>query len=325
MMMNHKALIEEKLEKALKKAGYEVDSRSIVLEQPKQENFGDIATPVAMNLAKIAKKAPRLVAEEIVQNFEPDASVVEKIEIAGPGFINFYLAPLLLQQTIHDVLKQGAEFGKSEFGGGEKIQFEFVSANPTGPLNVVSARAASVGDVLANIYRTTGFDIKKEYYVNDAGRQIRLLGESLNARFLTEIGQETPIPEDGYHGDYLRDLARQMAESDAESLKSLPETERIPLFSEKALSYMLDQHRQSMHEFGVDFDVWFHESELRKNEEHLKVLQRLEQSGHTCEKDGAIWFKSTDYGDEKDRVLVTSKGRPTYFLVDGFSPRKQIF
>ena len=309
--------IQKTLKKTLDSLGFDVsDEKLLTLEKPKQENFGDIATTVAMILAKTAKKAPRKIAQDIIDNFQIDPFFVEKIEIAGPGFINFYLAPSCLQQSMLEILEQGKDYGRSDAGKGEHIQLEFVSANPTGPLNVVSARAASVGDVLVNLFNAAGYKAEREFYINDAGRQIQLLGASLNARYLTELGQETPIPEDGYHGAYLVDLAREIVGKDGDAYKSLPETDRSDQLGQKALEYMIDGHRRSMERFGVVYEQWFRESALRDSNEHLNILDQLKKFGYTYEQDDAVWFKSSEFGDEKDRVLVTGDGRPTYFLVD---------
>lgn len=308
--------IQNNLQKAFEKLGFDVEEKLLQLEQPKQDNFGDIASTAAMSLARVAKKAPRLIAQDIIDNFDIDPFYIDKIEIAGPGFINFYIAPSCLQQMVLDILQAGDEYGKSAIGKGEHIQLEFVSANPTGPLNVVSARAASVGDVLANLLNAAGYEAKREFYVNDAGRQIRLLGESLSARYMTELGDDTPVPEDGYHGDYLRDLAKQLVAEEGDVYQHKDEKERAELFSQKALQFMLKRHQKSMETFGVNYDVWFRESELRQTDEHLAILEHLEQNGYTYKEDDALWFKSSEFGDEKDRVLVTGDGRPTYFLVD---------
>ncbi len=309
--------IQQNLKKALEQLGFDTsDPKIVLLEKPKQDNFGDVATTAAMTLARLAKKAPRAIAQDIIDHFEIDPFYVEKIEIAGPGFINFYLAPSCLQKMVLDILEAGAEYGKSDIGKGERVQLEFVSANPTGPLNVVSARAASVGDVLANLMNAAGYNARREYYVNDAGRQIRLLGESLSARYLTELGDETPVPDDGYHGDYLRDLATAIVAEEGDIYKETDDNERAELFSRKALQFMLDRHKKSMQTFGVQYDVWFRESDLRQTDEHLALLEKLERDGYTYKEDDAIWFKSSEFGDEKDRVLVTGDGRPTYFLVD---------
>ncbi|MBN1560904.1 arginine--tRNA ligase [candidate division KSB1 bacterium] len=309
--------IQSVLSKTLETLGFEtIDPRLLLLEKPKQENFGDIASTAAMNLAREAKRAPRVIAQEIIDHFEIDPFYIDKIEIAGPGYINFYLAPACLQAMIADIRRAGENYGKSDIGRGQRIQLEFVSANPTGPLNVVSARAASVGDVLANLFSAIGFAVAREYYVNDAGRQVKLLGESLAARYLTALGRPTPVPADGYHGDYLNHLAMQIIATRGEAFLAMAEEERDNSLGEMALEHMLQRHRKSLETFGVHFDVWFRESTLRESEEHLAILDRLKSSGHTFEKDEAVWFRSSEFGDEKDRVLITSDGRPTYFLVD---------
>jgi arginyl-tRNA synthetase len=309
--------IQTTLKKTLESLGFDVsDAKLLTLEKPKQENFGDIATTVAMLLAKVAKKAPSQIAEDIISNFDIDPFFIEKIEIAGPGFINFYLAPTCLQHSMLDIFEQGKEFGKSDFGKDEHIQLEFVSANPTGPLNVVSARAASVGDVLANLLNAAGYKAEREFYINDAGRQIKLLGASLSARYLTELGEETPIPEDGYHGEYLVELAREIVSKDGNTFQALPDEERSELLGQRALEYMINRHQHSMQRYGVTYEQWFRESILRESNEHLKILEQLKASGFTYKKEDAVWFKSSEFGDEKDRVLITSDDRPTYFLVD---------
>ncbi|MDZ7317033.1 MAG: arginine--tRNA ligase [candidate division KSB1 bacterium] len=315
--MRPQEYIQEILQKALSELGYpNEDERLFLLEKPKQEGFGDAASTIAMALAKPLRKPPRVLAEEIVSRLQPDPFYIEKIEIAGPGFINFYLAPSCLQQAVLEIVREGEAYGQSRHGRRKRLQLEFVSANPTGPLNIVSARAAAVGDVLTNLLNACGYDAKREYYVNDAGRQIELLGASLAARYLTELGHPTTIPEEGYHGEYLRDLARLIIQQEGDAYLSLNTEERNRLFSRKALSYMLERHQRSMTAFGVHFDRWFLESSLRETDEHLKTLEKLRRSGFTYESDGAVWFKSSAFGDEKDRVLVTSDGRPTYFLVD---------
>jgi len=309
--------IQNRIAQALVKLGFDIsDEKLLILEKRKLENFGDIATTVALSLAKSAQRPPREIAQQIVDAFEIEPSIIERIEIAGPGFINFYLSPSCLQQSVIDIIRSAEQYGRSNKGDNKRVQLEFVSANPTGPLNIVSARAASVGDVLVNLLNMCGYQAQREFYVNDAGRQIELLGESLAAQYLTELGQPTPIPQEGYHGEYLRELARMLISAEGDVYLHLSTAERNRQFAQKALLYMLNRHQQTMEHFGVHFDVWFKESRLRETNEHLAVLQRLEISGHTYEQDGAIWFKSSAFGDEKDRVLLTNDGRPTYFLVD---------
>lgn len=309
--------IQAHLKTSFEKLGFDINDPSLyTLEQPKQENFGDLACTAAMTLARIEKKAPRDIAQEIVDHYELDPFYIDRLEIAGPGFINFYLAPTCLQHSVLEIVAAGDDYGRCSIGGGERVQLEFVSANPTGPLNVVSARAASVGDVMTNLLNAAGYRAVREYYVNDAGHQVHLLGLSLDARYLTALGEETAVPEDGYHGEYLRELANEIVQTNGGSFKNLPEAERHNTFSQKALEYMLDRHKKSMDTFGVHFDVWFRESQLRRTKSHLDILKKLKAAGYAYEKDEAVWFKSSEFGDEKDRVLVTGDKRPTYFLVD---------
>lgn len=309
--------ISNELKKVLDSLGFDTqDNRLFALEIPKAENHGDLASTVPLSLAKLAKQPPRKIAETIVEKFNVDPFYVKQIEIAGPGFINFHLAESCLQQAILDILEQGSQYGVSNAGRGERIQLEFVSANPTGPLNVVSARAASVGDVLANLLNAAGYDVEREFYVNDAGRQINLLGQSLSARYMAELGEDTAVPEEGYHGEYLVDLARDIIRKEGDVYRELGDKERAKRFSQKALETMIARHQTSMSTFRVNYDVWFRESSLRKKEAHLNVLERLKSAGYTYERDDAVWFQSSEFGDEKDRVLITSDKRPTYFLID---------
>ncbi len=315
--MTPQQYLQESLKETLVDLGYATgDERLFNLEKPKQEGFGDAASTAALSLAKAVGRPPRQIAAEIVARFPRDPFYLEKIEIAGPGFINFTFAAGCLQQAVLEIVRAGDAYGRSSRGRGRRVQLEFVSANPTGPLNIVSARAAAVGDVLTNLMNACGYNAAREFYINDAGRQIDLLGASLAARYLSELGRETPVPEEGYHGDYLRDLARLIIEQEGNAYLNMGDEERNRLFSRKALQHMLERQRRSMDAFGVQFDVWFSESTLRQSEEHLKVLAKLRDSGFTYESDGAVWFKSSAFGDEKDRVLMTQDGRPTYFLVD---------
>jgi arginyl-tRNA synthetase len=301
----------------LKEAGYQIpDERLFGLEKPKQEEFGDIASALAMNYAKIAKESPRKVAEKIMEHFDIDPLFVNKIEIAGPGFINFYLAKECLQQTVLEIIADGPNYGRSDWGQNQKVQLEFVSANPTGPLNIVSARAAALGDVIANLFSMVGYDVQREFYVNDAGRQIRLLGASLSARYMAELGRDEPFPEDGYHGYYLKDLAQDIIAQEGNKYIGLDVKERQELFSRLALEHMLDRQRVSLERYGVRYDVWFRETAIRERNSHLHVIEKFKTAGHCFEEGGALWFRSSQFGDVKDRVLVTREGEPTYFLID---------
>jgi len=315
-MIDIEQYLQEAIAAALHRLGVDPTEVTIRLEPPKQEQFGDLACNIALQLASQQKRAPRAIAEAIVSALALDSNLIEKVEIAGAGFINFYLGWGYYRQAVAHIIQRGDEFGQSHWGNGVKIQIEFVSANPTGPLNVVSARAAAVGDVMVNLYRAVGFHADREFYINDAGRQVRLLGASVSSRYMELLGQNEPFPEEGYHGEYVRDLAREIADQYGDRFLQLSLEERQEQLAKLALQKMIALQQQMMHRYGVHFDTWFPESKLREANEHLDVLKQLEQAGYTYHDQGAIWFRSTRFGDEKDRVLITSEGEPTYFLVD---------
>lgn len=315
-MIDIEKTIQHNVADALTKLTYHVEPNSIILERPKMEAHGDFATNIALQLASMAKKNPRQIAQELANNLQFESGVIDKIEIAGPGFINFYLGWEYYRQALKDIIRAGESFGRSDWGNGIKIQIEFVSANPTGPLNVVSARAAAIGDVMVNLYQSVGFAAEREYYINDAGRQVRLLGESVSSRYMALFERDEPFPEEGYHGEYIKDLAREIAAETGDRFVALNADERNRQLSHIALEKMLQLQKKSMEEYRVFFQTWFPESRLRDQKEHLDVLQAFEQKGFSYHHEGAIWFRSSQFGDEKDRVLVTSDGEPTYFLVD---------
>jgi len=305
------------IKSALESAGYPADDpKHLNLEKPKQDRFGDISSPVAMVLAKKTGEPPRKIAENIMRRLPQGSKVIERIEIAGPGFLNFHLTRESLHFMVAEILKLGPKFGHSDNGGGEKVQLEFVSANPTGPLNVVSARAAAVGDVLANLFKACGFSVETEFYVNDAGRQVMLLGRSLSARYMTEIGRSEPLPEEGYHGEYLRQLALKLISEQKQNYAALSQEQRVEQFSRIALKHMIERQKKSLEQYGLVFDRWFRESALRERGAHQRVIDRLQEKGFLYQKDGALWFRSTEFGDDQDRVLITREGEPTYFAID---------
>ena len=309
--------LKEKLASAIEKIGIS-DSKVIEpqFERPKIAKHGDISSNVAMLLAAKLKQNPPEIANRLLVEMDLDSEIIQKAVVAGPGFINFYFTNGYFRNSLKTILKQKETFGCSDWGNQKSVQFEFVSANPTGPLNVVSARAAAVGDVLANLFNAVGFNTQKEFYVNDAGRQIRLLGRSVSARYMEILGRSEAFPEEGYHGDYIRDLAQEIHNEYGEKFASYDEQKRWEQLSNIALEKMLESHRDVLTAYRINFDTWFRESELRKRNAHLEVLKTLSGKGYVFEKDGAKWFKSTEFGDEKDRVLITSEGEPTYFLVD---------
>lgn len=309
--------IKHRLAEAVERCDFDnISPNMLILEKPKQNSYGDISTPIAMNMAPVAKQAPRKIAERIVDQFKMDSFYIEKIEIAGPGFINFFLSHAFLQQAVAFIIEQGGSYGQVEKSKGESAQFEFVSANPTGPLNIVSARAAAVGDVLCNLQQAVGIDVQREFYVNDAGRQIRLLGASLSSRYMTELGHKEEIPQGGYHGFYLKEMAQDLISKEGDKYVDMEASKRHRLFSKIALEEMLDRQKKSLGHYRLWFDHWYRESDLRQKNAHMELLEDLKARKLTFEQEGAVWFRSSEFGDEKDRVLVTREGEPTYFLVD---------
>ncbi|MFZ5518352.1 MAG: arginine--tRNA ligase [Candidatus Zhuqueibacterota bacterium] len=315
-MINIERIIQENLSSAIATINLEIAPSLIKLERPKSTEHGDLSTNVAMQLAATARRNPRQIAQDIAANLQVESGILEKVEIAGPGFINFHLGWGYYRKALKDLMAQGDQFGRSDIGQGLKIQIEFVSANPTGPLNVVSARAATVGDIMVNLYNAVGYAADREFYINDAGRQVKLLGQSVSARYMALLGFSESFPEEGYHGEYVKDLARDIIEESGDRYASLAIEARQVEFSQIALRKMIQQHKTAMEQFRVHFQTWFRESDLRKDNSHLSVLAYLQEHGYCYEKDGATWFRSEQFGDEKDRVLLTQEGEPTYFLVD---------
>ena len=315
--MNGEQYLKAQLRQAIRDIGFaEIDSLPVVLEQPKSAEHGDLATNVAMVIASKLKKNPREIAADILQRLDLDKSLVSGVEIAGAGFLNFRFGMSYYQKALHAILSADKTYGESDIGGGKRVQLEFVSANPTGPLNVVSARAAAVGDVMGNLFAAAGFYVEKEYYVNDAGRQIKLLGQSVSARYMALSGKEEPFPEEGYHGDYVKSLAQDLIDEHGDEFVELPREQRCGQLGDLALESLLTSQQRVLERYGLSYDNWFRERALRDKKAHWQVIEKLTELGHVYEKDGAKWFRSTNFGDEKDRVLVTSSGEPTYFLVD---------
>jgi len=309
--------LKNRLQESLEKlAYYQPLEISINLERPKQADFGDYSTNLAMLLVSHAKKSPRLIAEEIISHLEYDQSLIDQIEIAGPGFINFHLGWGYYRQLVQDIITEGGNFGKSDWGNNAKLQIEFVSANPTGPLNVVSARAAAVGDILVNLFKTVSYNASREYYINDAGRQVRLLGESVSSRYMALFGVDEKFPEEGYWGEYVNEIAKEIANEQGDKFINLTVAERQEQLSQLALQKMIANHQNMMEAYGVFFECWFRESQLRKENAQQKIIDYFKQKNLIYEQEGALWFKSQQFGDEKDRVLVTSDGEPTYFFID---------
>ncbi len=291
------------------------DQDSILLEVPKERKHGSFASNIAFQLAKHARRPPRETAE-ILRRYIPAHPYVAGVETAGPGFLNFYLTPLWLKKNLLALVEDPEHFGMVHDLQGEKIQVEFISANPVGPMNVVNARAGALGDALARIFRFCGAEVEKEYYVNDYGMQVEILGWSLAARLLEVAGEEVSFPDDGYRGEYLIDLAKELYEEKGPVLLAMTEEERVAYCREWGCRRILAGQREDLERYGIIYDNWFSERTLHESGAVDAVVQRMEEKGLLYEKDGALWFRATDFGDEKDRVIRTADGRTTYFTAD---------
>ncbi|MDD4159678.1 MAG: arginine--tRNA ligase [Synergistaceae bacterium] len=287
------------------------------LERPRQAGHGDWATNIAMQLAKPFGMKPRELADRLIDQV-PLGEVVEKAEVAGPGFINFTLVSNWITETLKNTISQNEKYGRVNLGRGRRVQVEFVSANPTGPLHMGHGRGAAVGDITASILDFAGWDVEREYYINDAGLQMELLGKSAQSRYFDELGRgdEAPMPEDGYHGEYMTDIARSFVKEYGEELANKPLEETVAFFSAETGKIVTEMIRKDLEEFGVTFDVWFSEKSLYDNGQVEPAMEELKDRDFAYEEDGALWFRSTLFGDDKDRVLIRTNGVPTYFTSD---------
>ncbi len=291
------------------------------VETPKHEGQGDFSTNFAMVSAKLQKMAPAKIAKSLVEAISdtphtPLGSVVEKIEVAGPGFINFFLSPGAWHPVVDQVLKQDATFGASAIGSGKRVQVEFVSANPTGPLHVGHGRGAAVGDAMGNILSFAGFDVQKEYYINDSGRQIRTLGTSVWLRLQQIQGKTVDFPQDCYQGDYIRDIAKEVRDARGKDLADTDEKQGVEICARFAAGKILAGIRSDLDDFGVRFDNWFSEQSLYDSGRVQTAIENFKEKDLIYEKDGALWFRTEKFGDEKDRVVVRNNGLTTYFASD---------
>ncbi|WP_042351097.1 arginine--tRNA ligase [Bacillus massiliigorillae] len=320
--MNIVEQVQENLKQEIKAAvikanlATEEEMPNVILETPKDKVNGDYSTNMAMQLARVAKKAPRMIAEELVANFDQSKASIQKIEIAGPGFINFYMDNSYVTKIIPTILNLGDKYGESKVGNGEKIQVEFVSANPTGNLHLGHARGAAVGDSLCNILDKAGYAVSREYYINDAGNQINNLALSVEARYFQALGLDKEMPEDGYHGQDIIEIGKKLAEEFGDRFTHEDEKARFDFFREYGLKYELGKLKEDLEEFRVPFDVWYSETSLYENGKIDAALNDLRERGHIYEQDGATWFRSTELGDDKDRVLIKQDGSYTYLTPD---------
>ncbi len=309
-----KKTVEETLRESLRAGGYEPPEH-IELEVPKDESMGDLATPIALSLGKALKKNPRQIAEGIVKGIPP-GETFEKVEVAGPGYINFTFKKGFLYSSLKALLKDGRAFLRRDIGGGRSLLIEFVSANPTGPLHLGHGRGAAVGSALANLLEAGGFRVEKQYYINDAGRQVALLGQSAFARYKELLGVQYPFPEDGYRGQYVYGIAEEIIKKKGDAFKDAGIGEAGEFFTGFSLNMMLEEIRLDLRAFGIEFDSWQSERELFREGGVEKALAYLRENGHLYESEGALWFRASSFGDEKDRVVRKSDGEFTYFASD---------
>jgi arginyl-tRNA synthetase len=311
------ALIEEALGNAVERGLIpRVEVGRIELDRPKRKEHGDWATNIALDLASKLGKDPKEIAEAIAGSLEAHPDVVSSVEVAGRGFINFHLSASFIREVLLEIQKRGPAFGSSDAGGDEKVQVEFVSANPVGPLHVGHGRWAALGDALASVMSHAGYHVEREFYINDYGTQVKNFGRSISARYMELSGTEVDFPEGGYAGRYILDIAQRIRDEHGDEFKYLPEEERVDRFIETEYPRMLESIRTTLGSMGVEFDVWFSERELYRRGEVERTLSELEERGEAYRDEGALWLRTTRYGDEKDRVLVRSNGEPTYFASD---------
>lgn len=342
-----KNLVGQALSIFIQKNGLEIDLPEIQIERTKDKTHGDFACNIAMMLAKPAKMNPRQIATEVVAAL-PASDFVTQVEIAGPGFINFFLTAEASQQVVKEILEKADKYGQSQVGQGKKVQVEFVSANPTGPLHVGHGRGAAYGSVVSSLLKAAGFDVHREYYVNDAGRQMDILGTSVWLRYLQACGETFTFPSNGYQGDYVLEIAAELKQEFAEQFRHPAEQvfDTVPadepqggdkelhidgltnrakqllgennyrIVFDKGLNAILGDIRDDLAEFGTEYDEWFSERSLVESGEVATAVEQLKQAGQLYQDKGAWWFKSTDYGDEKDRVVIRDNGQATYFASD---------
>jgi len=292
-----------------------VAAPEIAWEYPPEPAFGDLSTTLSFLLAKQVRRSPREVATAICRAVNADPAVVEKVDVAGPGYLNVFVANGWWHEVTRKILADGAAYGRATTGHGQPVQVEFVSANPTGPLHVGHGRGAVLGDAIANLLREIGYGVQREYYINDAGSQMRLLGESVWARHLEACGRSAQFPENGYHGEYIRELAAQVAAA-VPGLADLERDQAIAICTERASRILLAEIEADLRDFGVVFDSWVSERSLYDSGEVEAVLATLRAGGHLYEEGKAVGFRASGFGDEKDRILIRSSGEPTYFTSD---------
>jgi arginyl-tRNA synthetase len=289
---------------------------AFVLEVPKDKSHGDLATNAAMQLTKLAKRNPRQIAEAIIAHLDTEQASIQAAEIAGPGFINFRMDKSYLYPVVGEALQAGENYGRIVEGSHKRVQVEFVSANPTGSLHLGHARGAAVGDALCNVLDFAGYDVTREYYINDAGKQVENLAVSIEARYRQALGQSADMPEDGYYGEDIIGFAKLLVEQEGDRLLELPDQERFTFFRQFGLERELDKIKRDLGRFRVGFDVWYSETSLYESGQVEQGLEALKATGHVYEEEGATWLSTMTFGDDKNRVLVKNDGSYTYLTPD---------
>jgi arginyl-tRNA synthetase len=307
--------LEREIVRVLTEMGVE-DPGEIVLERPRNPEHGDWATNVAMTLARVLKRAPRQIAEEIAERIDAGALGIEAIEVAGPGFINFRLAQGAVTGALPEILGRDADYGRSEAGAGEAVNIEFVSANPTGPLHIGHGRQAALGDAIAELLAWTGWKVHREYYYNDAGAQIDRLARSLWIRYQQHFGRDVVLPDDAYHGEYVSELAGRLAARRGDRFVGDESEEALDAMRKFAVEALMKEIERDLADFRLRFDEYYLESSLYEEKRVEGAVERLREAGVVYEHEGAVWLRTTDFGDDKDRVMIRSNGQPTYFLPD---------
>lgn len=294
----------------------ESDMPSFIIEKPSDKKNGDFSTNIAMAGARCYHKAPKMIAESIVNSLDLDGTLIDRAEIAGPGFINFYLSDDYYSKIVLDAVEQGENYGRSDYGNGKKMLVEFVSANPTGPMHIGNARGGAIGDCLASVLDAAGYYVQREFYINDAGNQIEKFATSLEVRYLQLCGKEIEMPEDAYHGTDITEHAKAFYEINGDKYADTESKERRDALVGYALPKNIDGLERDLKKYRIVYDKWFRESSLHNNGSVQKVIDTLKEKGVTYEQDGALWFKASEFGNDKDIVLVRANGLPTYIVPD---------
>ncbi|NLL50449.1 MAG: arginine--tRNA ligase [Eubacteriaceae bacterium] len=296
--------------------GTEFSEEQVRLEVPKDKSFGEFSVNTAMQLASVLRKNPRQIAQEIIANMKTEDTYVQEVSMAGAGFINFRLSQRYYIDVIKEIFAQGDDYGKCDIGKGKRVNVEFVSANPTGPVHIGNARGGAVGDVLAEILSWAGYEVTREFYINDAGNQMEKFGASLEARYLEMFGKEFTFPEGGYEGDYIKEIALEYAKAHQKKLLTEESETRQEILARFGLEKNLSEIKRALDEYGVAYDVWYSENSLYEQGAVAEAIEQMKKTGSTYEEDGALWFRASEWGCDKDFVLVRSNGLPTYIMPD---------